>query len=145
MATVTTDTSFLVSLFGGDAHTAAARTWAAQAKQPITVTTLNRYEFGNAVRFAAFRKVVSQQDALNSLAAFDADLKSGILQPASPDLADIVKEAARLSELHTLSGGHRSFDILHVAAARVLKATLFLSFDLNQRKLAGALKLAVGP
>ena len=145
MATVTTDTSFLVSLCGGDAHTAAARTWAAQAKQPITVTTLNRYEFGNAVRFAAFRKVVSQQDALNSLAAFDADLKSGILQPASPDLADIVKEAARLSELHTLSGGHRSFDILHVAAARVLKATLFLSFDLNQRKLAGALKLAVGP
>lgn len=145
MATVTTDTSFLFSLFGGDAHTAIARRWAAQAKLPITVTALNRFEFGNAVRFAVFRKVVSQQDALNSLAAFDVDLKNGILQPASPDLADIVKEAARLSELHTLGGGHRSFDILHVAASRVLKATLFLSFDVNQRKLAGAVKLAVGP
>lgn len=145
MAAIVPDTSFLFSLFGGDAHTAAARAWAIRTKQPIAITALNRYEFGNAIRFAAFRKVISQQDALNSLAAFDADLKNGMLQPASPDLADIVKEAARLSELHTMSGGHRSFDILHVAAARVLKATLFLSFDANQRKLASTAKLAVGP
>lgn len=145
MAAIVPDTSFLFSLFGGDAHTAAARAWAIRTKQPIAITALNRYEFGNAIRFAAFRKVISQQDALNSLAAFDADLRNGILQPASPDLADVVKEAARLSELHTISGGHRSFDILHVAAARVLKATLFLSFDANQRKLASTAKLAVGP
>lgn len=145
MATIVTDTSFLFALFGGDVHTAAARAWAIQTKQPIAVTALNCYEFGNAIRFAAFRKVISQQDALNSLAAFEADLKNGILQPAPPDLAAIIKEAAHLSELHTMSGGHRSFDILHVAAARVLKATLFLSFDANQRKLAGAVKLAVGP
>ena len=145
MATIVTDTSFLFSLFGGDAHTVAARAWAIQTKQPIAVTALNRYEFGNAIRFAAFQKVISQQDALNSLAAFEADLKNGILQAVSPDLADIVKEAARLSELHTIIGGHRSFDILHVAAARVLKATLFLSFDANQRKLAGAARLVVGP
>jgi len=145
VATIVTDTSFLFSLFGGDAHTATARAWAIQTKQPIAVTALNHYEFGNAIRFAAFRKVISQQDALNSLAAFEADLRNGILQPLSPDLANIVKEAARFSELHTMSGGHRSFDILHVAAARVLKATLFLSFDANQRKLAGTAKLTIGP
>jgi len=145
MAPIVSDTSFLFSLFGGDAHTAGARAWAIHAKQPIAVTALNRYEFGNAVRFAAFRKVISQQDAFNSLTAFDADLKDGILQLAALDLADVVKEAARLSELYTLTGGHRSFDILHVAAARVLKANRFLSFDLNQRKLAGTLKLTVGP
>lgn len=145
MATVVTDTSFLVSLFGGDAHTAAARAWAIQQKQPIAITALNRYEFGNAIRFAAFRKVISRQDALASLAAFETDLKNGMLQSTSPELADCLKEAARLSELHTMTGGHRSFDILHVAAARVLKATLFLSFNTNQRKLAGTVKLAVGP
>ena len=145
MAAIVSDTSFLFSLFGGDAHTTAARAWAIQAKQPITVTALTRYEFGNALRFAAFRKVISPRDALNSLAAFDADLKHGLLQPASPDLATIVNEAARLSELHTITNGHRSFDILHVATARVLRATLFLSFDLNQRKLAGAAKMLVGP
>lgn len=145
MATVIADTSFLFSLYGGDAHTAAARTWALQTRQPIAVTALNRYEFENAIRFAAFRKAISPSDARHSLTAFEADVKHGILQPTSTDLADIVKEAARLSESYTMNGGHRSFDILHVATARVLKATLFLSFDANQRKLAAAVQIAVGP
>lgn len=142
---IVTDTSFLFSLFGGDAHTAAAQNWARQAKQPIAVTALNRYEFANAVRFAAFRKVISQNDAVTSLAAFNADLKQGILQLTPCDMAAVVSEADRLSELHTLTGGHRSFDVLHVATARVLKATMMLTFDLNQRKLASAVRLAVGP
>lgn len=142
---IVTDTSFLFSLFGNDGHTAAARTWATQAKQPITVTALNRYEFGNAIRFAAFRKVISQSDAQNTLAAFEKDVKSGILQLMPCDLATVMNEAERLSELHTLARGHRSFDILHIATARVLKATMILTFNLNQRKLASAVRLAVGP
>lgn len=145
MAAIVADTSFLFSLFGGDAYTAAARAWVIQSRKPIAVTAINRYEFENAIRFSAFRKVISRQDALASLAAFEADMKGRILQSVSPDLAEVVTEAARLSALHTMTGGHRSFDILHVAAARVLKAPLFLSFDVNQRKLAGAAKLVVGP
>jgi predicted nucleic acid-binding protein len=145
MALITADTSFLFSLFGNDGHTAAAQAWTRQARIPISVTVLNRYEFGNAVRFAAFRKAISQADALASLAAFETDLKSGYLQLVQLDFAGVITEAARLSELHTLSGGHRSFDILHVATARLLKATTFLSFDANQRKLAATVRLAVGP
>jgi len=145
MALATADTSFLFSLFGNDSHTAAAQAWTRQARIPISVTVLNRYEFGNAVRFAAFRKAISQADALTSLAAFETDLKSGYLQLVQLDFAAVIAEAARLSELHTLSGGHRSFDILHVASARLLKATTFLTFDANQRKLAATVRLAVGP
>ena len=145
MALATADTSFLFSLFGNDGHTAAAQAWTRHARLPISVTVLNRYEFGNAVRFAAFRKAISQADALASLVAFEADLKSGYLQLVSLDLTAVVAEAARLSERHTLSGGHRSFDILHVATARLLKATTFLSFDAHQRKLATTVRLAVGP
>jgi predicted nucleic acid-binding protein len=142
---IVTDTRFLFSLFGSDAHTAAAQSWARQTKQPIAVTALNRYEFANAIRFAAFRKVIARSDALRSLAAFDADLKQGLLQLVRCDPAVIIDEAERLSALHTLSSGHRSFDILHVAAARVLKARTILTFDLNQRRLAKAVRLAVGP
>ncbi len=142
---IVTDTGFLFALFGSDAHTAAAQSWARQAKKPIFVTALNRYEFANAIRFAAFRKVISQSDAKSSLAAFEADLKHGILQLTPCDLAAVVAEADRLSELHTMTGGHRSFDILHVASARVLKAKTILTFDHNQRKLATAVRLAVGP
>lgn len=145
MATAFADTSFLFSLFGNDAHTATARNWARQARRPIAVCAVNRYEFGNAVRFAAFRKVISQADALTSLAAFETDLKGGYLQLVSCDLAAVADEAARLSGLHTLNAGHRSFDILHVATARLLKATTFLTFDANQRKLATAVRLTVGP
>ena len=145
MATTVADTSFLFSLFGNDAHSPAARNWVQQARVPITVTALGRYELGNALRFAAFRKVISPADARASLAAIEADLKSGHLHPASCDLPAIVNEASRLSELHTVTGGHRSFDILHVATARLLKATTFLSFDTNQRRLATALRLNVGP
>lgn len=142
---VVTDTSFLFSLFGRDAHTATAQGWAQRSKQPIAVTALNRYEFANSIRFATFRKVISPRDAQASLAAFEADLKRGLLQLTACDLGEVVAEADHLSELHAVAGWHRSFDILHVAAARVLKATRFLTFDLNQRKLAGALRLTVAP
>jgi predicted nucleic acid-binding protein len=139
------DTSFLFALFGGDAHTAAAQNWAKQSKAPIAVTALNRYEFANAVRFAAFRKIISQNDAQTTLIAFDKDLQRGILQFTPCDLLAVVKEAERLSELYTTNGGHRSFDVLHVAAARLLKAETVLTFDLNQRKLARSAQLTVVP
>jgi len=38
--------------------------------------------------------------------------------------------------MHTLTGGHRGFDILHVAAALLVKAQQFLTFDGSQKKLA---------
>lgn len=145
MAIAVADTSFLFSLFGNDAHTAVAQRWARQGQLPVTVSVLNRYEFENAIRFAAFRKAISKADALASLAAFETDLKNGLLQLASCDFTAVVAEASRLSERHTLSGGHRSFDILHVATARLLKATTLLSFDANQRRLAAAVGLNVGP
>ncbi len=107
MALATADTSFLFSLFGNDSHTAATQAWTRQARIPISVTVLNRYEFGNAVRFAAFKKVISQAEARATLEAFETDLKSGYLQLVQPDFAAVIAEAARLSELYTLSGGHR--------------------------------------
>ncbi|MFZ4765965.1 MAG: hypothetical protein ACOYMN_13525 [Roseimicrobium sp.] len=55
----------------------------------------------------------------------------------------MVDEAKRLSTLRTTTGGHRSFDILHVASALTLKATHFRTFDGNQKKLAEAEGLIV--
>jgi len=45
------------------------------------------------------------------------------------------------NDVHT--GGHRSFDILHVAAALTIDAKQFLTFDENQRRLAEAEGLSV--
>lgn len=145
MGFIVADTSFLFSLFGNDANSAAAQSWARQTQHSIAVSVLNRFELENALRFAVFRKLISRADALGSMAAFEVDLKSGNLQLVSCDLAALVAEAARISELYTMTGGHRSFDILHVAAARLLKASSFLTFDANQRRLATTAKLTVGP
>jgi predicted nucleic acid-binding protein len=139
------DTSFLFSLYGNDAHTPAAIAWVGGQKDPVTIGMPGRYELGNTLRFAAFRKVISLSDATSSLAAFESDIKTGHLAVAQADLAQVVAEAMRLSSLRTLTGGHRSFDILHVATASVLKATRFLTFDDNQGKLAASAGLAIGP
>jgi predicted nucleic acid-binding protein len=145
MAANLADTSFLFSLYGRDARTAAAQAWIRTTNRPVTLSALARYELGNALRFAAFRKVIAQVHALSALAAFESDLSTGYLQLASCDFASIIEEARRLSGLYSLGGGHRSFDLLHVATARVLKARVFLSFDANQRKLAAAVGLDVAP
>lgn len=54
-------------------------------------------------------------------------------------------EAEVVSHAHTVKLNVRTLDVLHVAAARVLGATEFLSFDNRQRVLAKAVGLQVGP
>ncbi len=139
------DPSFLISLYGDDAHTARARSWLGSHGGTLPVTALALFEHANALRCAAFRKAISREDALGSLQAVAHDLKFGMLVIAGPSLPDVLAEAERLSARHSLVGGFRSFDILHVAAARVLKADVFLSFDVAQRNLATAAGLKVGP
>ncbi len=70
------------------------------------------------------------------LGLFEAALGQRRLIVETCNLADIVDEAKRLSAIHTVSGGHRGFDILHVAAALELGAAEFLTFDGNQKRLA---------
>ena len=66
----------------------------------------------------------------------EADRSAGRVRVELCNLADVLIEAKRLSATHTLTGGHRSFDILHVAAAKKMRAQHFLTFDANQRLLA---------
>jgi predicted nucleic acid-binding protein len=60
-------------------------------------------------------------------------------------MPDVFNEAARLSAAHTETIGNRAYDILHVAAARIIGATEFWSFDGKQRALAQAEGMKVGP
>jgi len=137
------DTSFLFSLYGNDAHTPRALAWMKSQRTALVVTSLNEYELGNALRFAEFRNGISLGEAALFWAEFEADRASGRLQVQICNLADVVHEAKRLSAMHTLTSGHRGFDILHVASALIVKAQRFLTFDENQKKLAEAEGLVV--
>ncbi len=63
--------------------------------------------------------------------------------PVVLNLAEVIDEAKRLSATHTLNGGHRGFDILHVASAMRLSVDTFLTFDAKQKQLAEAEGLSV--
>ncbi len=130
------DTSFLFSLYGNDVHSPHALAWIARCTSPIILSALTHYEFGNALRFAEFRGVLKPGRAAEYWAMFEAALAQERLIVETCNLADVVDEAIRLSAIHTTGGGHRGFDILHVAAALKLGATEFLTFDANQKRLA---------
>lgn len=137
------DTSFLFSLYGSDEHSAKAVAWTAQNTRVLYLNSLTHFEFGNAVRFSEFRKAIPSGFATQYWAGFEAAIAQGRLIVATSNLADVVDEAKRLSSTRTLSGGHRGFDILHVASALKMNATHFLTFDGNQKKLAEAEGLVV--
>lgn len=130
------DTSFLFSLYGNDVHSPKAVAWTAQNTRALYLNSLTHFEFGNALRFSEFRKAIPLGAAAQYWAGFEAAIAQGRLIVATSNLADVVDEARRLSSTRTLSGGHRGFDILHVASALKMNATHFLTFDENQKKLA---------
>jgi len=137
------DTRFLFALYGNDAHTPRAVAWMKSQRSALTLTSLSEYELGNTLRFAEFRGGMAPGEAALFWAHFEADRASGRLKIQICNLADVVAEAKRLSATHTLGGGHRGFDILHVAAALMVKAQRLLTFDGNQKKLAEAEGLVV--
>jgi predicted nucleic acid-binding protein len=145
MKPVCCDTSFLVSLYGGDFHTSLAMQYAAKHNQPLTLSLFNQYEFEQALRFRVWRKRISRQEAVRFQAAFDSDCINGRVIVKSADLRAILLEARRLSARYTASDGFRTFDIIQVAGALHLGASHFLTFDANQRRLAQAEKLKVAP
>jgi len=133
---ISTDTSFLFSLYGNDCNTPPAVAWCAQNNQAIIISAFNRFELCNALRFAECGSLLKIGEAALHLQLFHHAIIDGRIIEKTCNLADILAEATRLSSLHTLAGGHRGFDILHVAAAKIIGATHFLTFDANQRKLA---------
>ncbi len=130
------DTSFLYSLYRRDVYSEQAQARLAESGQPLLLSPLNEYELGNALRLAEFRGMVPAGHAQRCLEALAKDQSAGRWRHSEISLDEIVAEAGRISTTHTLAGGHRAFDILHVAHARLAKPKRFLSFDTNQLRLA---------
>ena len=135
------DTSFLYSLYSSDAHTPQAVVFLRGVRMAVTISELTRFELHNALRLAFFRKLLDAGQLKVFLGQFDGDLGRGLLSLEQINLAEILAEAGRISESNTPSGGHRGFDILHVAAAKHMGASTFLTFDQNQQKLAKSVGL----
>ena len=73
------------------------------------------------------------------------DLAAGILLIRDFPASTLAGAAGLLSGQTTETQGGRAFDVFHVAAARLLGADTFLSFDGRQRELADLAGLTVAP
>lgn len=142
---VAADASFLVSLYGGDVNTPAARAWMASQAEPVLLTGALRFETENALRLACFRGRITQAELAHALAEIESDLAQGILIATHLDSDLHWEEARHISASHTLNIGSRAYDITHIASASLLKADVFLSFDGRQRALATLIGVAVAP
>jgi len=143
--TASADPSFLVSLYGGDVNTAAARRWMVRHARPILISTAARFETENALRLACFRRKLSRKELQNALDEMATDVVEGFIVCKDVPSARHWQEARRLSKAHCVTIGCRGFDILHVAGAILLEADTLLTFDQKQAALAEAAGLKAAP
>jgi predicted nucleic acid-binding protein len=135
------DTSFLVSLYFADAHSARAAQ-AMQSRPMLFLTPLGELELINALELALFRRLADPSAIRAGQRAFRQDIEQGVFSlRALPDT--VFEVAARLARRRSARLGTCTLDILHVASALLLRADRFLTFDARQRRLARAVGLRV--
>jgi predicted nucleic acid-binding protein len=145
------DTSFLCALYVPQSTSVAAIAHYQSMKEPLRVSALLLGAFRQSVRFQILRhsrdstQGYARKVGLEALAQLRSNLDAGALIVAPAEWADVFAIAERISSKHTMGGGHRFIDILHVSTALQLGAIDFLSFDANQRKLAAAEGLKAKP
>lgn len=91
-----------------------------------------------------FRNYWSRSEASAVMNGFLQQRSTGVFR-ALPFASEMWDKAAELSRLHTAAIGTRTLDVLHVAAALLLKPDVFFTFDKRQAKLAKAMRLKVAP
>lgn len=145
------DTSFLCALYVRQDNSAAAAAYFKAMPEALHVSSLMLYEFRQSVRFHVWLHGRDKNKGYPlaivevALGKLQANMEAGAVVPVTADWPDVHRLAETLSKRHTLTGGHRSLDVLHVATALHLGARDFLTFDANQRKLAASGKLKVKP
>jgi predicted nucleic acid-binding protein len=130
------DTSAILKLYKMEAGTKELVAFVRKQKSPIPLSPFHELEFVNAVELNVHWKHFTRTQADAVLAHFRSDGASGVYDRLTVDLAAVLLESRRLSVAYTAAIGARSLDILHVATAREIGASLFVSGDGKQLALA---------
>lgn len=143
------DTSFLCALYRIQDNSPKAYSFMESYEGQIVVSSLVLWEFRQSARFQVFQyhrdktKGFSKGEAERMLKSLQEQINAGVFELAAVDWQDVHSIAEVLSSTHTIKNGHRSMDVLHLATAKHLKVKHFLTFDVNQKKLALAEGLEV--
>ncbi|MDQ2711127.1 MAG: type II toxin-antitoxin system VapC family toxin [Acidobacteriota bacterium] len=130
------DTSFFVSLYLPDKHSAEAQRRIAEHPR-VWLTPLHRAEWTHAISQHVFQRQISARESQQVYRDFEHDRNMGVwIQISLPDM--VFETCIELARRHVPRLGTRTLDTLHVASALELKAVRFWSFDDRQLKLAKA-------
>ncbi len=116
-------TSFLCAFHRRQDNSPAAAAYFKAMREPLFVSGLLLYEFRQNVRFQVWlhardkSRSYGQVDCDRTLADLKTDLDTGAIVVVGTDWSDVLRLAESLSQRRTLTGGHRSLDVLHAATA----------------------------
>ena len=136
------DSSVLVAVYVPERFSKAARQ-AVRALPQMPFTQLHELEIHNAFELLVGRRLITREECRAIQAQLDGDLESQRLARVPLDLDSVFTNARDLSRAHTNRYLTRSLDLLHVAAAQVLKCSTFVSADDRQLAAAKAAGLKV--
>lgn len=140
------DASYLVSAFGEDSNTPAAKRWLRQCPDfPILITRLTILEAETALRAAVADGRLTHEKMQAAMANIHRSVLEGHLQRKEVPHHQWFPQGHRVSMHATTGCVCRALDVLHVAAAVILKAKGMLTFDKHQRELAKTEGLEVAP
>ena len=114
-------------------------------KEPLALIPLSALEIRNAFNRAVNQRriTLAQRDAY--FEKIEAGVESGLFVETPIPATELHAKASELSDRYTPTLATRSLDLLHVAAAALLGAKVFYSFDERQRKAAVGEGLKVKP
>ena len=140
--TVYADSSFLVSPYVRDSHTAEFLQ-RISTHPPVWLTPFHQAELAHGIYLHVFYKKLSADAAARAWNEFQQDCAAGIwISVSLPERA--WETGIRLAQKYGPSLGVRTLDSLHVACALELKAERFWTFDERQARLAETVGLDTG-
>jgi hypothetical protein len=140
------DSSFLCALYlPGDKYEPTARPIAARFTESIPYPALSELELHNSAYRGVAIGLFNAQSCTKILRQIRQDQANGILKVYRLPFDDHFAQAMTLSDRFTATHNCRTLDVLHLAAAILLQAPKFASFDNRQRKMAANLGLEIFP
>jgi len=139
------DSAIIVKLYVQEATSPDAIRLVGAYAAPYVLTQWQALEVKNVIRLKAFRAEITAVEMNQSIAMFERDIATGRWQWPAYTAATIEQKADELSASHSAALGCRTLDIIHVAAALVLGAKEFVTFDVRQGALAKQAGLTVKP
>ena len=142
------DTSAFIKLYLHEDGSAEVHGLVVAQQEPLPVWHFMELEFFNALRFKIFLAEMGPDDVERLVSLYLDRKRSG--QYFAPHLDPIaLHELSLQMTVRTPVTGCRALDILHVAAARLSDATVFVTADKRQAALAEiegrVVKLISGP